>query len=215
MSRRVRSIAKSKFTILNEAKFSTDYNAPTYISPILNRINEWAHSTRKETVGDLATIIFPEYIAQSDTHSPSDWKEFYLDNYQENYNSAVKKLWLKFEVVRKAINSVTEQDVNAWLDDFMFYKTFNGLYVQDVILSDIAKSLGNIYAKPTSTDEGRGIDGFIDGVAYSIKPESYKDSHASNIETIHARMVFYRYIYESGSKTKIAEVEYYIEEDEE
>lgn len=76
MSRRVRSIAKSQFTKLNEAKFSADYNAPTYISPILNLINEWAQSTRKETVGDLTTIIFPEYIAQSDTHSPSDWKDF-------------------------------------------------------------------------------------------------------------------------------------------
>lgn len=199
---------------MNESLHTTDYVAPKYISTFLNSVNGYAHSTRKETVGDLATIIFPEYLAQSNAPSPSDWKEYYLNNYQEKYDNAIIKLLLKFNEVKKAVNTVTEQEIKAWLDDLIFYKTFNGLYVQDAILSDIAKEKGCTYSRSASKEEGRGIDGYIDGIAYSIKSETYKDSITQSIETIDAKMVYYRYKYENSSNTKIEKVEYYIVEDE-
>ena len=211
---KIKSISKSTFTAVNESLHSTDYVAPTYISTFLNNVNGYAHSTRKETVGDLATIIFPKYLAQASNPSPADWKDYYLHNYQEKYDAAIIKLLSKFEEVKRAVNNVTEQEIKAWLEDFMFYKTFNGLYVQDAILADIAKEKECNYTRSTSEEEGRGIDGYIDGIAYSIKSETYKDSIKQNIETINATMVYYRYKYENGSRTKIEKVEYYIEEDE-
>ena len=211
---KIKSISKSTFTAVNESLYSTDYVAPTYISTFLNNVNGYAHSTRKETVGDLATIIFPEYLAQASNPSPADWKDYYLHNYQEKYDAAIIKLLSKFEEVKRAVNYVTEQEIKAWLEDFMFYKTFNGLYVQDAILADIAKEKECQYTRSTSEEEGRGIDGYIDGIAYSIKSETYKDSIKQNIESINATMVYYRYKYENSSKTKIEKVEYYIEEDE-
>ena len=132
---KIKSISKSTFTAVNESLHSTDYVAPTYISTFLNNVNGYAHSTRKETVGDLATIIFPEYLAQASNPSPADWKDYYLHNYQEKYDAAIIKLLSKFEEVKRAVNNVTEQEIKAWLEDFMFYKTFNGLYVQDAISS--------------------------------------------------------------------------------
>lgn len=211
---KIKSISKGTFIAVNKSLYSTDYVAPTYISTFLNNVNGYAHSTRKETVGDIATIIFPDYLDQANNPSPADWKDYYLDNYQEKYDAAIIKLLSKFEDVKRAVNNVTEQDIKAWLEDFMFYKTFNGLYVQDAILADIAKENECGYTRSTSEEEGRGIDGYIDGIAYSIKAETYKNSIKQNIETINATMVYYRYKYENNSKTKIEKVEYYIEEDE-
>jgi hypothetical protein len=76
-------------------------------------MNEYAHSTRKATVGDLSTLIFPEYLAQSNDPSPSDWKEYYLNNCQEKYYTAIGKLLSKFEDVKKAVNSITEQEIKS------------------------------------------------------------------------------------------------------
>ena len=212
MNHKTKSISKDKFLAANESKFISDYQAPTYMSTFLNNVNGYAQATRKETVGALATVVFPEYLEQTDSPSPTDWKKYYLDNYQENYENATKKLLAKFEEVKKAVNSLSEEEILAWLADLMFYKTFNGLYVQDAILSDIAKDLGTTYKKSSSLDEGKGIDGYINGIAYSIKPETYKDTTRQSIETIDARMVYYYYVYESNSTTKIKSVEYYIEE---
>jgi len=215
MSNKLKCISKSTFITINESFHSTDYEAPTYISTFLNNVNGYAHSTRKEVVGDLATIIFPEYLEQASNPSPSDWRKYYLNNYQEKYDTAITKLLSKFEDVKKAVNCVTEQEIRAWLDDLMFYKTFNGLYVQDAILADIAKEKGLSYLSATSEEEGCGIDGYVDGVAYSIKPETYKATNKQNVEVISAKMVYYRYRYNNSSNTKIEKVEYYIDEESE
>ena len=212
MNYKTKSISKDKFLAMNESKFISDYKAPTYMSTFLNNVNGYAQATRKETVGALATVVFPEYLEQTDSPSPTDWKKYYLDNYQENYENATKKLLAKFEAVKEAVNSLSEQEIVAWLEDLMFYKTFNGLYVQDAILNDIAKSMGTTYKKSSSSDEGKGIDGYINNIAYSIKSETYKDTTRQAIETINARMVYYYYKYEPNSTTKIKSVEYYIEE---
>lgn len=97
----------------------------------------------------------------------------------------------------------------------MFYKTSNGLYVQNAILTDIAKEKSCKYLQSTSKEKGHGIDGYIDGIAYSIKYETYKDSIMQGIETIDAIMVYNRYKYENSSNTKIEKVEYYFAEVEE
>lgn len=215
MNNNVHSISKSRFKSLNESSHTTNYTAPKYISTFLNNVNGYAHSTRKETVGDLATDVFPEYLSKTDHPSPDGWKSFYLNNYTTNYNTARKKLKSKFEDVKKAINNLTDSQIEDWLDDLLFYKTFNGLYVQQAILKDIADHMGASYTPPSSEEEGQGIDGFINGAAYSIKPETYKDTLAKEKEKINAKMVYYKYIYESNSKTKINKVEYYIEENKE
>ena len=82
MSYKTKSISKDKFLAMNESKFISDYKAPTYMSTFLNNVNGYAQATRKETVGALATVVFPEYLEQTDSPSPTDWKKYYLDNYQ-------------------------------------------------------------------------------------------------------------------------------------
>ena len=199
-------IEKESAKDANDRKTPSTYVAPTYISPILNRVNGWSYATRPSTVGAIATEVFPSFITNSTNRSQEGWKQYYIENNAAKYDQALTKLKSKFEDVKTAINNVTDEDIKAWLDDFLFCKTFNGLYYQEAILDDIAKRLNKTVESASSTDESSGIDGYIDGRAYSIKPISYKNSDASRQENINAIMVYY---YEVNSTT----LEYEIEED--
>ena len=56
-------IDKSKAKSINTAENPSTYEPATYVSSLINKVNEWAWATRPVTVGELATEIFPEFIS--------------------------------------------------------------------------------------------------------------------------------------------------------
>lgn len=206
-----REIKKSVFESKNKLNHSSTYSPPTYYGNFINIVNQDGQATRPATVGELAAQIFPDYTVQSTTPSPDDWKQYYLSRYQSNYDAALEKLKSQFRKEKDAINNITDQDLENWLNDLMFYKTYTGLYIQDAILTDLAKVYKSEYQKPTAEEEGQGIDGYINGTAYSVKPESYKTTAASNTQKIAAKMIYYKYN-KAQNSNKVESVEYYVEE---
>ena len=209
MSKNIKKISKDKIKESNNAEYKTPYKPKKYHSAFLNTVNRDAHSSRPETVGKLATEIFPNYVENAIEPNPENWKKYYQDNHSEQYDSGLEKLKKQFEVEKQAINSITEQDLVDYYDDLMFTKTFSGLYAQEEILKDIAANKNATYRKPNAIEEGQGIDGYIDDVPYSVKSETYKDSAAKNNETIKAKMVYY------CENKKDKSIDYYIEEENE
>lgn len=209
-----RYIDKSAFEKQNKLDHTKSYTSPTYYSRFINTVNQDAQATRPATVGELATTIFPDYSVQSTTPSPDDWKKYYLERYQSNYDLALEKLKAQFQKEKEAINNITDRDLENWLNDLMFYKTYTGLYIQDAILTDLAEAYHSEYKKPTAEEEGQGIDGYINGIAYSVKPESYKTSPESNTQKISAKLIFYKYN-KAQDSNKVKNVEYYVQEEEE
>ncbi len=204
-----RRINKGKSKDINKKNNPSTYTPDTYVSPIINKVNEWSHATRPSTVGELASDIFPEFIStETSTHTPEKWKEYYLEHHSEKYDSAKQKLKSKFNDVKRAVNSISEEDIDDWLDDFLFTKTYNGLSYQDAILEDISNQSGKTLVRASAEDESAGIDGYIDGKPYSVKPESYKQTQASQQENIDATIVYYRDVNKE-------ELEYNIEEEDE
>ena len=208
MGKNIKKIPKEKIKKSNNSEYTSNYKPKKYHSAFLNTVNRDAHSSRPETVGKLATEIFPKYVENAVEPSPEDWEKYYQDNHSEQYDNGLEKLKRQFELEKQAINAITDQDLSEYYDDLMFSKTFSGLYVQDEILRDIAADKNATYRKPNATEEGQGIDGFIDNVPYSVKSETYKGSAANNSETINAKMVYY------SENKKDKNIEYYIEEDE-
>lgn len=208
MSNVIKKISKDKIKQVNKNEYSNAYKPGKYHSAFLNTVNKDAHSSRPETVGKLATEIFPDYVDNAENPTPENWKKYYQDNHSEKYNNGLKKFKEQFEKEKQAINEITDENLQAYYDDLMFNKTFYGLYVQDEILRSIAADRKAKFRKPTATEESQGIDGYIDDVPYSIKSESYKESAAKNNETINAKMVYYK----DNKKDKT--IDYYIEEEE-
>lgn len=206
------TISKKELIKSNEKEYKINYTPKKYHSSFLNTVNKNARSSRPETVGSLATDLFPKYIEQASDPSPTDWKRHYLERHSEQYEQGLKKFKEQFEKEKQAIIDISDEDLTNWFDDLLFNKTFSGLYVEAAILKDIATKKEKTYRKSSSSEESQGIDGYIDDVPYSVKAESYKDSAPKNTETINATMVYYRYTEDANRKN--TGVEYYIEEDE-
>ena len=212
MSKKTQKISIDKLKNSNKEEYKTNYTPKKYHSSFLNIVNKDAHSTRPETVGKLATDIFPKYVEETVSPSPENSEKHYKDAHLEQYQTGLKKFKDKFEQEKKAINEISDDDLTNWYDDLMFNKTFFGLYAESAILKDIAEKNNATYKKSSAAEESQGIDGYIDDVAYSVKAETYKDSSAHNTETINAKMVYYRNTYDSNNK--VDGVEYYIEEED-
>jgi hypothetical protein len=197
-------ITKEEILNANENIKAKKTILPKYVSPFLNQVNTWARSTRPETVGALATDIFPDFVLSQKDISLESWKEYYIKNHKEKYIDAQNKLKSKFLEVKEVINHIDDKDLEAWIDNLLFYDTYAGLYVQDVILNDLSKKLSSQLIPPTAEQEGQGVDGYINGVAYSVKPLTYKSSALSKIEKINAIMIYY--------EKNLNDINYYVEE---
>ena len=76
---------------------------------------------------------------------------------------------------KEAIDKLDKETVRKWVEDLVLVKTYVGLMVQEPILAYLSKRLGMNYRLATPEEESKGIDGYLDEYAISIKQITYKD----------------------------------------
>lgn len=181
------------FNIPNEVCFTSNQeeknNLPKYATQLINLANQNAQGTRPKNVGQL-TELFTEYLDNCENNSEDGWKEFYLEQHPKAVKEATHKIYKKIKEQRKALRELNKSMVRQWVEDLIFHKTYEGLYVQEKILEILAKQQNSTYRLATRKEEKKGIDGFIGDVPYSIKPTSYK-AKPQLLEVIDAKRVFY------------------------
>ena len=64
------------------------------------------------------------------------------------------------------------------------------MYFQKAILAKLAEIKNSNYRLAKPDEESRGIDGYVDNIAYSIKPDTYKTMGRLS-ETIAVKMIYY------------------------
>ena len=69
-------------------------------------------------------------------------------------------------------------------------KTFVGLKFQEAIIKRVAETMGKAYRMSEPEDEAKGIDGYIDDIPISIKPQTY-ESKQMLPEMIGVHMIYY------------------------
>jgi len=182
-----------KFTIKNdelEALNGAEAPAfPKYTSQLINWANQNAQGTRPKVVGQLSEL-FPEYEEGCEAVSIENWREWYLKHHPNAIENATDKIFAQVENLKEAIKLIDKEMVHKWVDDLVISKTYNGLYVQEAILSKLAEKSGENYRLSTPEEESQGIDGYVGNTAYSIKPETYK-TMGRLPETINVKMVYY------------------------
>lgn len=94
------------------------------------------------------------------------------------------------ENLKEAVSKVDKKIVRRWVKDLIIAKTFAGLRFQEAILKKVAEIESTQYRLATPYDESRGIDGYIDDMPVSIKPETYKQMSRVR-ETIPCRIISY------------------------
>lgn len=179
-------IKKEELSVLNGIETP---EFPKYTSQLINWANQNAQGTRPRVVGQLSDL-FPEYEQECDAVSIDGWREWYLKHYPDAIKTATDKIFSQVENLKVAIQLIDKAMVEKWVNDLVISKTYNGLYVQEAILSKLAEKLGVDYRLATADEESQGIDGYVGNTAYSVKPDSYKTMNRLS-ETISVKMIFY------------------------
>ncbi len=180
------TIKNEELVVLNRCK-SADF--PKYTSQLINWANQNAQGTRPRVIGQLSEL-FPEYQKTTDTVSTSGWKNWYSERYPNAIDEATAKIFAQVENLKEAIKLIDKEMVKKWVEDLVITKTYNGLYVQEAILSKLAEKYGKKYRLATPEEESKGIDGYIGNTPYSIKPDTYKTMGRLS-ETINVKMIYY------------------------
>ncbi|MBO5453090.1 MAG: MjaI family restriction endonuclease [Clostridia bacterium] len=180
------SIKNDELVVLNGSE-TPDF--PKYTSQLINWANQNAQGTRPKVVGQLSDL-FPEYESEDDNVSMQGWRKWYFERHPDAIETATDKIFVQVENLKEAIKLINKPLVRKWVEDLVITKTYNGLYVQEAILSKLAQKLGEDYRLATPEEESQGIDGYVGNVAYSVKPDTYRTMNRLS-ESINVKMIYY------------------------
>ncbi len=157
---------------------------PKYASPIINLASRYAQATRPSIVGQMS-----ELIKRFDGNSYSEWEKWYREHYPNSIDQATSSVMSMIKRFERILEELDESLVRSWVEDLILVKTFTGLRFQEAIFKYLSNIRGVEYRLATPEEESRGIDGYLDGVAYSIKPHSYRSMELN--ENIAAQIIYY------------------------
>jgi hypothetical protein len=159
---------------------------PKYTAQLMNLANQNSQGTRPRVVGQLSELIqeCPEKNYQS-------WKKWYLSKYPHALDNATEKINEMINNLKESIKNIDKKMIKEWVEDLVLEKTFIGLKFQEAILKRIADIKKVDYRLSDVEEEAKGIDGFIDNIPVSIKPETYKTKNNLR-EEIKTKIIFYK-----------------------
>jgi hypothetical protein len=158
---------------------------PKYVSQIINLANQNAQGTRPKVVGQMT-----ELVAKSNSRSLNEWQEWYSINYPNSLHDATQRVWTMIKQLKDAIAKIDESMVKQWVEDLVIAKTYVGLKFHKAILKKVARHLSKDFRLSTPLEEGQGIDGWINEMPVSIKPDTYKIKMGLP-ENISVGMIYY------------------------
>lgn len=179
---------------------SEPYNFPKYSTQILNLANQNAQGTRPVVVGQMSDLI-QEFSGQT----LKEWEEWYLQKHPDAIVKATEKIKEMVDNFREVIGKIDDEMIKDWVTDLVIVKTFIGLRFQEAILAKTAEMYQKDYRLADPEEESKGIDGFIEDIPVSIKPETYK-SKKSLSERIDVKIIYYKKV-SDGITVNIIELE--------
>ena len=174
---------------LLELNGSSTPQFPKYTSQLINLANQNAQGTRPRVVGQLSEL-FKEYQSNTKEISIDTWRKWYINKYPKAIEDATNRIYEQIQNLKNAITLIDRDMIQKWVEDLIITKTYNGLYIQKAILCKIAKIKRKDFRLAKAEEEAMGIDGYIDNVPYSIKPDTYKTMSRLS-ESIDVKIIYY------------------------
>ncbi len=186
------NINNEKISILNGIK-KTEF--PKYTTQLMNLANQNGQGTRPKIVGQMSEL-FPQFLEATTAEvTAENWDRWYKSKMPGAIDAATEKVSEQIENLKHALTLVDKDLVRTWIKDLLISKTYNGMYVQEAILRELAERKNLPFRRSTPEEESQGIDGYVGEVAYSVKPDTYK-TMGRLPESIGYTMIYY-------TKTKI------------
>ena len=158
---------------------------PKYASSMINSANRMSQATRPKKVGQMSELI-NEFPGQGF----NEWAEWYQSKHPDAIQNATDEIMEMITNFRQLMPRIDENMVREWVEDLILVKTFTGLKFQEAVFKYLADLKNIEYRKSTPEEESQGIDGYLDNIAYSIKPESY--SYMDLLENMGVRIIYYK-----------------------
>jgi hypothetical protein len=162
-----------------------EINFPKYTTQLMNLANSNAQGTRPKIVGQMSDLI-----QEFEGKTFEEWAVWYQERYPDAIDNATNKVFEMVETFKKSIELIDKTLIREWVEDLILNKTFAGLNFQEAILKKVAEVKETTYKFSTKEEESKGIDGYIDTLAVSIKPITYKTQNHL-LENISVDMIFY------------------------
>lgn len=148
-----------------------------YVSPLLNLANRFSKATSPKVVGQMSDL-FREFLKEEPNPSIDKWANWYLSKHKNEFNEAFKKIKAKVNEFKETLENLNDEEIKDWLYDLIINKTFEGLYVQILILKKVSTTLKCHYRLANQKEESKGIDAILlckdKEIAVQIKPSSFK-----------------------------------------
>ena len=129
-------------------------------------------------------------MASATSITATNWAQWYKTLRPNAVDAATEKVFEQIENLKQALPKINKELVRLWIEDLLLFKTYNGLYVQEAILRELAERKGLAFRRSTPEEESQGIDGYVGDVAYSVKPDTYKTMDRLP-ESIGYTMIYY------------------------
>lgn len=175
---------------------------PKYTSQLMNLANQNGQGTRPKIVGQMSEL-FPQFRTSTTDVTAANWAQWYKSQKPNAINAATEKVAEQIENLKDALALINKDLVRRWIEDLLISKTYNGLYVQESILRELAERENLPFRRATPEEESQGIDGYVGETAYSVKPDTYK-TMARLPESIAYTMIYYTKT-KTGLKVEIEE----------
>ncbi len=181
------------YTLKNESivvyNESSEYEFPKYTSQLINWANQNAQGTRPKVVGQMSEL-FPEFLSSGEEVTVENWRKWYIEKYPDAFENATDRIFAQVQNLRNAIPLIDREMVMRFVEDLIINKTFNGMYFQKAILASLAEKRRTTFRLATPSEESVGIDGYVGGLPYSVKPDTYKTMGRLS-EAIDVKMIYY------------------------
>lgn len=170
-------------------QYNTKFDFPKYSTQILNLANKNAQATRPKYVGQLSEL-FKDFLLHSEDKTLDGWNNWYKNKYPDVMPIIKDKITEQINNLKKSINNINDKIIEEWISDLLSIKTYEGLYLQKLILYQLANWRNETCRLADINEESQGIDGFIGDKPYSVKPESYENKNLN--ETINCTIIYYK-----------------------
>ena len=134
--------------------------------------------------------LFPQFLETATEVTAGNWATWYKSKKPGAIDAATEKVSEQINNLKQALELVDKDLVRAWINDLLIAKTYNGMYVQEAILRELAERKNLPFRRSTPEEESQGIDGYVGETAYSVKPDTYKTMTRLR-ESIGYTMIYY------------------------
>ena len=145
-------------------------NFPIYTRPQINLANSISQATRPKNVGQLSDLI-QEYKSQHTDVNLKSWYDWYIKRHPEAIDRATQKVYSQVMKFIEALKEIDEDMVRDWVLDLVIKKSFHGLLFQEICIQKTAEYFNLPWRLANSSEESRGINGFIGTVPVQVKKD--------------------------------------------